>query len=198
MLSHSGTSVWLWMYNPLLHLLYQKSGNMWRKWIRGNRRGKVGAKPIFKYECNAIRLPSTEQNRLLSDKSIFPSSKSGAAAWILKSPNSSYICYGKLQFSGDQKIQSAYHSKLIGITALMIEILQRAREHSIVSNVTIGCDNEGAVKKLNNIRAPVSNDSHHFDLFQNIQHIIRLSQFQFSFYWIQISQDNIHDLHELP
>ena len=38
--------------------MYQKSGNTWRKWIRASHRERVGSQPIFKYECNAILIPS--------------------------------------------------------------------------------------------------------------------------------------------
>ena len=50
--------IWLWFYDPLLFTLYQKVGNVWRKWVRANRRGSLGSEPLFKYECNAIRLPT--------------------------------------------------------------------------------------------------------------------------------------------
>ncbi len=60
-----------------------------------------------------------------------------------------------------------------------------------MSTVAIGFENEGVVKKLPQLRAPISDKSPCFDLFQNIQHIIHLSQLQYSFYWIWDSQDNM-------
>lgn len=51
--------IWLWVYDPLLQTLYQIVGHIWRKWVRANRRCRVGFEPIFKYECNAIRLTTT-------------------------------------------------------------------------------------------------------------------------------------------
>lgn len=229
---------------------------MWRKWARANRRGRVGTEPMFKYECNAICLPSTtypasvkrlshnkaqltgwirmneqpqevlseitrlsphmteEENplqfhqflndfrsghvRAVCDGSFFPSCQTGTAAWILESSNSIYSRWGRIRTFGEKSVQNAYRSELLGIAALMAEIAYISNKHSVVTTISIGCDNKGAVDKLNDLQIPVSPNTHHFDLLQYIQQIRKNSQIQFSFYWIKSHQDDHKDLQELP
>jgi len=246
---------WLWFYDPHLHTLYQKVGPVWRKWIRANRRGRIGTEPIFKYECDAIRLPRSshpasvnylsqhkaqltgwarmnnqQQNEVyeierlsthmteeenphqfqqflhdlrrgqvtaVCDGSFFPTSQTGTAAWILVSSNSTYSRWGRICTPGEKHIQNAYRSELLGITALMAEIAHISKVHSVEAAISIGCDNKGAVDKLNRLQVPVSSNSHHFDLFQTIQQIVQRSQMKFSFHWIKGHQDDNNDVHTL-
>ena len=247
--------IWLWFYDPLLSTLYQKIGNVWRKWVRANRRGRLGSEPLFKYECNAIRLPTTSQlasvrrlsphkvqltgwlrketthpqeaqkitristhlteeenqeqftrflNDMIEEKvnavcdgSYFPDGQTGTAAWIMESQNSSYCRWGRTQTPGESGIQNAYRSELFGIVALMAEISHISKEHTVQASIAIGCDNRGAVEKLNNLQIPVSSNTQHFDLLQMIQQIMQRSQMKFSFYWIKSHQDEQNDLSDL-
>ena len=210
---------------------------------------------MFKYECNAIRLPITSQpasvrrlrhhrvqltgwlrkgiqqqsetfeiTRLfpqsaeeenprqfpqflndmraglvnaVCDGSYFPNSQTGTAAWIMESPNSNYCRWGKIQTSGERKIQNAYRSELMGITVLMSELAHIAKNNSVQASIAIGCDNKGAVEKLNRLQIPVNPNSQHFDLIQTIQQIMQESHMTFSFYWIKSHQDDNNELNEL-
>ena len=79
----------------------------------------------------------------------------------------------------------------------MAEISHISIEHSVQSSIIIGCDNRGAVDKLNNLQITVSSNTQHFDLIQVIQQIIQNSQMTFSFYWINSHQDEQNDLTDL-
>ena len=93
-------------------------------------------------------------------------------------------------------MQNAYCSKLLGITALVAEIEYISKGHLVDATISIGCNNKGAVEKLNRLQIPVSSNTHHFHLFQNIQQILKTCQLKFSFYWIKGQQDDNNDIHE--
>ena len=73
--------------------------------------------------------------------------------------------------------------------ALMAEISHMAKVHLVRASIAIGCDNRGAVDKLNTLQIPVSPNTQHFDLLQGIETIIQESLVRLSFYWIKIHQN---------
>ena len=65
------------------------------------------------------------------DGSYFLGSEAGTAVWIMESPNSNYCRWGKIQMSGERKIQNAYRRELMGITAIISELAHIAKDNSV-------------------------------------------------------------------
>ena len=80
----------MWFYGPLLHTLYQKV-------VRVNRRRRrVESEPQFKYECNAIRLPSTSH---LASVRRLSQHKVQLAVWLRKDIHHRYEAFNITRFS---------------------------------------------------------------------------------------------------
>ena len=93
----------------------------------------------------------SDQANAVYDTSYLPNSQTDISAWIIESSNSTYCRWGRTQTPGERRIQNAYCSELFGITALMAEISPISKVHSVYAPIAIGCDNKGAVDKLNSL-----------------------------------------------
>ena len=91
------------------------------------------------------------QVKAVCDGSFFPTSQIGTAARILEYPNSSYSRWGRICTPGEKHIQNTYCSELMDITSLMTEITHISKVYSVDAAISIGCDNKGAVDKLNRL-----------------------------------------------
>ena len=105
----------------------------------------------------------------VSDGSFIKEEKVGAAAWIIESNDQLASYEGTIVTSGGAEIQNAYRSELFGILGILTSIKKLCNEFNITrGRLSIYCDGESVVKRINNSYTQVSNNSHHFDVINSI------------------------------
>ena len=103
------------------------------------------------------------------DGSFLKSESAGAAAWVLETDDQNSSMEGSLVVPGAEADQNAYRSELFGILGVLVMVTAICKEYQIqAGGITIYCDGESAVKRVNNSRTQVSNKSQHFDVINSI------------------------------
>jgi exonuclease III len=85
----------------------------------------------------------------VSDGSYYEQSGESGAAWIIASPDRKNFITATAIPPGPISIQSSYRSELVGLLALLQEILSLCTTHNLISGtLTIYCDNINALRKI--------------------------------------------------
>ncbi len=91
---------------------------------------------------------------------------------------------------GRKQDQSSYRGELGGIYGLVVMTKAVCKKHAVTDGaITIGYDNEGSIKALNNGRTPNCNWNS-YDILCAIKHEIAESPIQWTFKWIEGHQDD--------
>ena len=126
----------------------------------------------------------------VSNGSFIQAEMVGSAAWIIESTDGTISTESTIITSGEAKIQNPYRSELFGILGILATIQQLCNEFDVDNgSITIHCDGDSAIKRINNSYNRVSNRSQHFDVINSILSLLHSIPVQVTLHHVKGHQD---------
>ena len=127
----------------------------------------------------------------VSDGSFFPDTYTGAAAWIVASPDGKEWIQGGGLIPGDPEDQDPYRSELggqLGLAAFCSSIILPAQDPILL---TVACDGESALKQVSIGRTNLKCNKKHIDLISIINDLWESAPFKIKKQHVYGHQDQV-------
>ena len=141
---------------------------------------------------------SSDGLNIVSDGSYYKKEQVGGAAWIVETKHAKFQAQGRCVVPGAKSAQSAYHSELMGILAVLIYIHKITGQYDLTEGTcTLHCDSSSSTDAITPNHEVVHNNRKHYDLIQTIKRVQSMTSIKWKFAHIKGHADDDKDFSEL-